>query len=116
MKYFASFRFDEHTGMLFRDRQPVRLTRKAGGLLRCLIEQAGALVTHKAIMATVWPDTYVQPDNVKVLIRELRVALGDDSRQPRFIQSQPTRGYVFIALVADMPPRVELAQQVIRSP
>jgi predicted ATPase len=81
------------------------LTRKAGELLRCLLDRAGMLVTHDAILATVWPDTHVQPENVKVLIRELRLALGDDPRHPRFIRSEPARGYTFIAETADASPR-----------
>jgi len=103
VKYFARFSFDEATGTLFRGGDPLPLTRKAGTLLRCLTERAGTLVTHGTILAEVWPDTHVQPDNIKVLIRELRRSLQDDVRQPRFIRSEPGKGYVFIATPADRP-------------
>lgn len=103
MKYFARFSFDEATGTLFRGGDPLPLTRKASSLLRCLTERAGTVVSHGTILAEVWPDTHVQPDNIKVLIRELRRSLQDDVRHPRFIRSEPGRGYMFIATPADRP-------------
>jgi predicted ATPase len=51
----------------------------------------------------VWPDTYVHPDNVKVLIGEIRRALGDDPARPQYIRSIVKRGYIFIAPVLDAP-------------
>ena len=79
MKYFSSFRFEENDGTLFRGPQQIPLTRKAGELLRCLLERAGAVTTHQTILSTVWRGTHVQPGNIKVLVRELRRALEDDS-------------------------------------
>ena len=52
---------------------------------------------------SVWPDTHVHPDNVKVLIGEIRRALGDDPVRPQFIRSLVKRGYIFIAPVVDAP-------------
>ncbi len=52
-------------------------------------------------MRAVWPETHVHPDNVKVLVREIRIALGDDPHAPTFIRSDAGRGYTFIAPVAE---------------
>ena len=104
MKYFSSFRFEENDGTLFRGAQKIPLTRKAGDLLRCLLDHSGTVTAHKTILATVWRDTHVQPGNIKVLIRELRRALGDDPRRPRFIRSEPARGYAFVATASEAPP------------
>ncbi len=103
MKYFSSYRFDRGRGTLWRGTRQIVITRKAADLLRCLVNGAGTLVPHHEILASVWPDTHVQPENVKVLIRELRRALGDDARDPRFIRSEPGRGYAFLAPVSDVP-------------
>ena len=46
---------------------------------------------------------HVHPDNVKVLIGEIRRALGDDPARPQFIRSLVKRGYIFIAPVVDAP-------------
>jgi len=101
MKYFSFFRFDVDEGTLWRGPEQIPLTRKAGALLSCLLAGAGSWVSKSAIMSAVWPDTHVQPDNVKVLVREIRQALGDHPRVPTFIRSAPGRGYAFIASVSE---------------
>ena len=100
-KHFSAFRFDVEDGTLWRGAEQVPLTGKAASLLRCLLGRAGTWVSKSAIMSAVWPDTHVQPDNVKVLVREIRQALGDDPRQSKFIRSAPGRGYSFVADVSE---------------
>ena len=97
MQTFGLFQFDPAERTLLRGSSPVPLTRKASALLNCLIEGRGGWLSKPAIMAAVWPDTHVHPDNVKVLVREIRVALCDDFHAPRYIQSEPGRGYMFVA-------------------
>jgi DNA-binding winged helix-turn-helix (wHTH) protein len=103
MKYFLSHRFDERDGTLTREARAIPITRKAAEVLRCLIARAGTIVPHEIILSSVWPDAHVQPDNIKVLVRELRRALGDDPQAPRYIRSEPGRGYVFVAPLCDAP-------------
>jgi DNA-binding winged helix-turn-helix (wHTH) protein len=109
VKYFGSFRFDGSRGTLFDAVHPVPLTRKAAALLDCLIARAPACVSHDEILAAVWPETHVQPDNIKVLIGEIRHALADSPHNPRFIRTDPGRGYTFTGLAAEtglpQPPR-----------
>jgi len=103
VKHFLAYRFEERERSLWRGTEEIRLTRKASAILLCLIESAGRIVTHEGILATVWPGTHVQADNIKVLVHEIRAALQDDPRDPRFIRSEPGRGYTFIAPVLDAP-------------
>jgi predicted ATPase len=98
--HFSTFRFDVEDGTLWRGAEQVPLTGKAASLLRCLLGRAGSWVSKSAIMAAVWPDTHVQPENIKVLVREIRQALGDASRHSTFVKSAPGRGYSFIADVS----------------
>ncbi len=102
-KHFATFRFDVEDGTLWRGAEQIPLTGKAASLLRCLVDKAGSWVSKPAIMAAVWPDTHVQPDNIKVLVREIRQAVGDESRHSTFIKSAPGRGYSFIAPFKEPP-------------
>jgi DNA-binding winged helix-turn-helix (wHTH) protein len=102
VKYFASFSFDARRGTLVCAGRPVPLTRKAATLLGCLIARAPACVSHDDILAAVWPKTHVHPDNIKVLIREIRLALADDPQEPAFIRTDTGRGYAFIATIADV--------------
>jgi DNA-binding winged helix-turn-helix (wHTH) protein len=101
VKYFGSFRFDDNCGTLVDAGVCVPLTRKAASLLHCLIARAPACVSRDDILTAVWPETQVQPGNIKVLISEIRHALADDVHDPRFIRSEPGRGYAFIGPVAD---------------
>ena len=78
MKHFLQYRFDERERTLWRGTEEIRLTRKASSILQCLIEGAGRIVTHESILATVWPGTHVQADNIKVLVHEVRAALEDE--------------------------------------
>src|SRR5206468_3414950 len=58
---------------------------------------AGQLVSKEALLNAVWPQTYVSDVVLMVCIRELRRALGDDAKQPRYIETVHRRGYRFIA-------------------
>jgi DNA-binding winged helix-turn-helix (wHTH) protein len=112
LKYFGPFRFDPIHPTLWRGAERVHLTGKAASMLHCLIDDAGEWVSKSTILQRVWPDTHVHPDNIKVLIRELRVALGDEATRPRYIASAPRQGYTFLAAISDTGPDTE----IIRTP
>lgn len=75
------------------------LTPKAFLMLVYLVERAGHLVTHNELLEALWPDTFVQPDVLKSHIVDIRHVLGDDAKNPKFIETQSRRGYRFIAMV-----------------
>ncbi|MGH9838877.1 MAG: AAA family ATPase [Blastocatellia bacterium] len=101
MKHFYSFRLDPVNECLWREDERVALTPKAYAIARHLIEHAGRLVTKEELMEAVWPNAYVQEENLKGYILELRRALGDRAGNPSFIETQRGRGYRFIAPVTD---------------
>ncbi len=96
---FAEFRLDPAAGHLYRRNEPVALAPKAFALLECLAGQAGRLVSKPDLLAAVWPGVFVGDAVLKGTIKELRKALGDDSHEPRFIETAHRRGYRFIAHV-----------------
>jgi DNA-binding winged helix-turn-helix (wHTH) protein/tetratricopeptide (TPR) repeat protein len=79
----------------------IHLPPKALSVLQCLVENAGDLVTHNELLEKVWPDTFVQPEVLASHIRDVRAALRDDARKPRFIETVSRRGYRFIARIED---------------
>jgi DNA-binding winged helix-turn-helix (wHTH) protein/TolB-like protein len=76
-----------------------RLEPKAMQVLTLLAERAGDVVSKKEILTDVWDGTYVSEEVLPNAIWELRKALRDDARRPRFIQTLPKRGYRLIAPV-----------------
>ena len=76
------------------------MTPRAFAVLRHLVEHAGRLVTKDELFTTVWGDTIVSEAALTSCIRDLRRALGDSSRTPRYIETVHRRGFRFIGPVA----------------
>jgi len=98
---FAPFRLDLRNQCLWRDERVITLTPKAYAVLLCLLKHHHQLVTKEELLNAVWPETYVTDAALKVCIGELRKALGDDARQPRFIATSHRRGYRFIGPITE---------------
>jgi DNA-binding winged helix-turn-helix (wHTH) protein len=96
---FGDFRVDLRDERLWRGPTAIPLPPKAFALLRCLLTNPRKLVTKMALLEAVWPDSVVGDAVLKVGIGELRRALGDDRRAPRFIETVHRRGYRFLAAV-----------------
>jgi DNA-binding winged helix-turn-helix (wHTH) protein len=96
---FQPFRLDSENQCLWRGADRIALTPKAFFLLQYLVERAGRLVTHQELLASLWPDSFVQPDVLKTHILDIRRAVGDDAKAPTYIETHPRRGYRFIAQV-----------------
>ena len=94
---FDRFRFDPETGRLWAGAEEVRLTPKSAAVMTMLVAHGGEPVTKESLFASVWPDTIVSDDALTTCIAELRRALEDDARQPRFIETRHRRGYRFAA-------------------
>ncbi|MEW6212680.1 MAG: winged helix-turn-helix domain-containing protein [Acidobacteriota bacterium] len=69
-------------------------------VLVCLARAAGEVVSKEELIRTVWADTFVTEHVLKVAVSELRKALRDDAREPRFIQTIPKQGYRLIPTVS----------------
>jgi len=100
---FDVFRFDCESGQLWTGDQELRLTRKAAALLGALIASAGQPVTKQALFDCVWKGTVVSDDALTSCVQELRRALQDDSRKPRYIETRHRSGYRFIAPLNEVP-------------
>src|SRR5665213_1850439 len=87
MKAFGPFRLDPVNQCLWRGETRITLTPKVFAVLRHLIDHPGRLVTQEELLEAIWPETYVQPEILRKYILELRKALGDDPKAPRFIET-----------------------------
>jgi DNA-binding winged helix-turn-helix (wHTH) protein len=92
---FDRFVFDSEQHQLQRDGEPVHLVPKAFCLLEILIERRPRPIAKRELCERIWHDTVVDESNLAGLINELRTALGDRARKPRFIRTVHGFGYAF---------------------
>ncbi len=57
------------------------------------------MVTKEDLVREFWRDSFVTDNALTRVIAQLRKILGDDPRQPRFIETVPTQGYRFIGQI-----------------
>jgi DNA-binding winged helix-turn-helix (wHTH) protein len=94
---FGSCRLDLDTRQLFREGQEVRLTPKAFELLTVLVTERPRAVSKAELTERVWKGTFVTEDGLPRLINEIRTAVGDAARDPRWIRTVHGFGYAFAA-------------------
>jgi two-component system KDP operon response regulator KdpE len=76
--------------------EELRLTPKEFDLLALLVRNAGRVLTHRAILKTIWgPNAVGQPEHLWVLVRQLRKRIEPDPANPRYVLSEPWVGYRF---------------------
>ena len=103
VRFGGTFRFDIATGRLWSGDGEVRLTPKAAEVLKELVIHAGAPVSKEELFARVWNGVAVSDDALTSCVQELRRALNDDPRRPRFIETRYRRGYGFVAALTPVP-------------
>ena len=96
---FAEFELDFGRFELYRAGQPVRLEGLPLQLLMFLVDHHRQLVTREQIADALWgKNVFVDVEQgINTAIRKVRIALEDDSTQPRFLQTVVGRGYRFVA-------------------
>jgi DNA-binding winged helix-turn-helix (wHTH) protein len=90
---FAGCVFDEANWTLVVDGRRIPIEAKPLELLRELLSGDGQLVTKAELMDRVWPDVHVVEASLTTAIHKLRVALGEDRRRRRIIETVPGLGY-----------------------
>ena len=103
---FADFTLDSATRqLLHRGRGEIRLSPKAFDLLAALIDERPRVLDKADLHGRIWPDTYVVDANLNVLIAEIRRALEDSPRDPKFIRTVHAIGYAFCGEAVELPGR-----------
>jgi Tol biopolymer transport system component/DNA-binding winged helix-turn-helix (wHTH) protein len=98
---FGIFEADLQTGELRKNGVRVPLQGQPFQVCTLLLEHAGTLVTREELRQRVWPeDTFVDFEQaLNTAIAKIRLALGDEADNPRFVETLPRRGYRFIGPV-----------------
>jgi DNA-binding winged helix-turn-helix (wHTH) protein len=100
---FAEFELDFGHFQLYRRGERVCLEGLPLQLLMYLVEKQTQLVTREQIADALWgKDVFIDIEQgINTAIRKIRIALEDDSGQPRFLQTVVGRGYRFVAECED---------------
>lgn len=115
MRYeFGEFTLDTSTGRLNGPRGEQILRRQAWRLLVELLECAPAMISHDALLDRVWGRQALSPNALPQTISELRQALGDCARSPRYIETLRGRGYRMVCPVTSEPQQVAAEPAVHR--
>ena len=94
---------DPASGQISRDGETTRVEVRTMRLLLCLSEHAGEVVSIDDLLSQVWSDVTVSPDSVYQAVTSLRRLLGDDPKQPTYIETVPRLGYRMVAKVSPWP-------------
>jgi DNA-binding winged helix-turn-helix (wHTH) protein len=92
---FGEFALDTDTREVLSRGHPVHLSPKAYQLLAILVEARPRALSKSDLQERLWPDTWVVEANLANLVGEIRRALGDDPRRPRFVRTVHRFGYAF---------------------
>lgn len=108
---FGGFRLDiaEHTLTRIDSEKVALLPEKAFQTLCILVQNSGHLLTKQELLDRVWPDSFVEENNVDKCIYAIRNALGEKTDEETYIETVRKHGYRFVAEVC----RVELADDLL---
>ena len=107
---FGVFRVDPVERLLFKEDREVALTPKAFDTLLVLIENCSHVLTKQELMHKVWPDSFVEENNLAQNISTLRKTLGEN-----YIQTVPRRGYRFVGDVRVTPEETVIVRERVKS-
>jgi DNA-binding winged helix-turn-helix (wHTH) protein len=92
---FGDSIFDSETRELIVAERPVRLQPKAFQLLDVLLRRRPEAIAKDELHRVLWPDTFVADTTLTGLVKDLRAAIGDDAKTPRYIRTIAAFGYAF---------------------
>src|SRR5580700_9664246 len=95
---FGEFRLDLRLRSLRRGTETVKLTPKPFDTLVFLVENRQRAVSKTELLEKIWGGTR-DVSTVEHAVGKLRLALGDDADESRYVQTVPGQGYRFVAEV-----------------
>jgi DNA-binding winged helix-turn-helix (wHTH) protein len=107
------FQIDQQRQEITKNGEKLKLQGKVFRVLMTLLEKPGEVVTREELRQRLWPaETYVNYDaNVNTTVNKLRLALGDSSDKPIYIETIPRKGYCLLV----QPEISDTSQPVINS-
>ncbi|MBA2306319.1 MAG: winged helix-turn-helix domain-containing protein [Acidobacteria bacterium] len=98
---WGPFSLDPVKRLLMRHGHRVPVPPRAIDVLLALLDRRGRAVDKDELLSAVWGNDLVEENNLSVSISALRKALGETTRDHRYIVTHPRRGYAFVASVTE---------------
>jgi DNA-binding winged helix-turn-helix (wHTH) protein len=92
---FGDYEFDPGRRVLVHHGRDTTLSPKAFQFLELLLDRRPDAVSKSELLERLWPDTFVSDASLHNLVAEVRSALRDDARMPRYVRTIPRYGYAF---------------------
>jgi DNA-binding winged helix-turn-helix (wHTH) protein len=99
---FEDYMFDSEARQLSRGSEVLHISPKSFHFLKALLQNRPKALSKANLRRLLWPDTSVDESNLATLAAEIRGALGDDARHPRFLRTVYGFGYGFCGEVRDV--------------
>lgn len=107
----ADWRVDPDLNRVSRHDDALQIEPKVMSVLLRLAEEPGEVVTKRQLLDAVWNGDFVTESVLSRAIAELRSHLGDDARNPSYIETIPKRGYRLIAETSTLGDEGTIAEQ-----
>jgi DNA-binding winged helix-turn-helix (wHTH) protein len=111
--FFGPFVLDAETRQLTRDGAERHLSPKAFELLAILVDKRPKVLSKAVLQQRLWPDTFVAEANLSNLVAEIRAALDDSAREPRYLRTAHRVGYAFCGKVVERETRAAPADRPV---
>lgn len=100
MRYhFSNYLLDTKARRLTCHGELIALEPLAFNVLRDLCEHAGEILSIEQLLDKHWPGVVVTPNSLSRVVAQIRKALQDSHRDPKYIETVPKAGYRFVASV-----------------
>ncbi len=111
---FGPFEYDGASGILRKHGSRVRLQGQPHKILSLLIEKPGQLISREELQRALWPGAVFGDleQGLNTAVNKLRQTLGDSAESPRYIETAPGLGYLFIAPIYPAAPAAVLEMPV----
>jgi len=100
---FGPFRLEPSERLLLRAGESVSLPPKAFETLLLMVQNSGHVLSKDELMRSLWPNTFVEENNLTQHISTLRRALGEGAGENGYIETVPKLGYRFAVPVREIP-------------
>jgi TolB-like protein/DNA-binding winged helix-turn-helix (wHTH) protein/Tfp pilus assembly protein PilF len=98
---FDDWLYDGESRRLFKGEVPIHLAPKAFELLGALLESRPRALSKAEIRDRLWPQTFVTEATLASVVSDLRAALADDAKEPRYVRTVHGHGYAFSGTVSE---------------